>query len=58
MIFFNFKNDVIYISFFYNDFNSADDCFNALNINLCCDCKLDFKSMFILLYNRLLQTLI
>ena len=55
MIFFNFENDVIYISFFYNDFNSANNCFNALNINLYCDCRFDFESMLILLCSKLLQ---
>ena len=55
MIFFSFENDVIYVSFFYDSLNSADDCFNASNINLYCDCKLDFRSVLILLCNRLLQ---
>ena len=55
MIFFNYKNNVIYINFVYNDFNLASDCFNALDTNLCCNCKLNFKLMFILSCNRLLQ---
>ena len=58
IIFFNFKNNVIYIDFFYNDFNLVNDCFNISNINLYYDYKLNFKLMFILLYNKLLQTLI
>ena len=55
MIFFNFKNSVVYVNFFNNNLNSANDCFDILNINLYCNCRLNFKSMFILLYNELLQ---
>ena len=55
MIFFSFKDSVVCINFLYDSLNSVDDCFNALNINLCCDCRLDFKSMLILLCSRLLQ---
>ena len=58
MIFFNFKNDVIYVNFFFNDFNSVNDCFDILDTNLYYNCRFDFKSMFILLCSRLLQTLI
>ena len=55
MIFFSFKNDVVYVNFFYSSFNLADDCFNTLNTNLCYSCKLNFELMLILLCNRLLQ---
>ena len=43
------------INFFYNNFNSVNNYFNALNTNLYCNCKFNFKLMFILLCNKLLQ---
>ena len=55
MIFFSFENDVVYANFLYDSFNLADNCFNALNINLYYNCKLDFKLMLILLCNKLSQ---
>ena len=55
MIFFNFENSVVCVNSLYSDLNLADDCFNASNTNLCCDCRLDFKSMLILSCSKLLQ---
>ena len=46
---------MLFILFFYNSFNSVNNYFNALSINLYYNCKLDFKSILILLYNKLLQ---
>ena len=49
---------MLFMLIFYNDLNLVDDYFNALNINLCCNYKLDFKLMLILPCSRLLQALI